>query len=122
MQSPLSGPFSRMAGWRSWFRSRLQRSYKRRDGQNRELAEERINHLCSSRRFGETIEQYICVQSLNMSRADEEKFTAFQRHLTVTAERETRLIKVVFTAPDPEVAAKVANAVVSEYLNRDGSG
>ena len=70
-------------------------------------------------KFGETIEQYICVQSLNMSRADEEKFTAFQRHLTVTAERETRLIKVVFTAPDPEVAAKVANAVVSEYLNRD---
>ena len=54
----------------------------------------------------------------NAMNTEEERFSLFQRHVTVAAERETRLIKVTFTAPDPDLAAKEANAIVSEYLNR----
>ena len=74
---------------------------------------EQIRRVCAATEIGA---QYCPDQ--NAMNTEEERFSLFQRHVTVAAERETRLIKVTFTAPDPDVAAKVANAIVSEYLNR----
>jgi uncharacterized protein involved in exopolysaccharide biosynthesis/Mrp family chromosome partitioning ATPase len=77
------------------------------------LLDEQIRRLCAATKIGA---QYCPDQ--NAMNTEGERFSLFQRHLTVAAERETRLVKVTFTAPDPDVAAKVANAIVSEYLNR----
>jgi succinoglycan biosynthesis transport protein ExoP len=78
-----------------------------------DLFGEQIHRLCAATK----IDAQYCPDQ-NAMTTEEERFSLFQRHLKVAAERETRLIKVTFTAPDPDVAAKVANAIVSEYLNR----
>jgi uncharacterized protein involved in exopolysaccharide biosynthesis/Mrp family chromosome partitioning ATPase len=81
------------------------------------LIEEGIGRLCRSPSAGRIFSPILCPEGAN---GDEEevKFFAFQGHLKVTAQRESRLIKVAFTALDPQVAAKVTNAVIAEYLNR----
>jgi succinoglycan biosynthesis transport protein ExoP len=78
---------------------------------------ERVGGLCVSGLAIGVIGQRLCDQGRSRG-SDARAFFAFQSRLKVTPERDSRLIKVVFTAPDPQVAARVANAIVSEYLSR----
>jgi len=54
--------------------------------------------------------------------ADEIKIGLVERALTVRPSLKSQVIEVLFDSPDPEVAAKGANAVVSAYvaINREG--
>lgn len=78
----------------------------------------KLTVLCRTSGVFGSLTAIICEQT-PAPNPKEARLLAFKKHLRVTAERETRLITVVFTAPDPDVAARVTNAIVAEYLNRE---
>jgi len=66
--------------------------------------------------FGHDVEATLPKGS-NFNDEMESTLTAFQEHLTIEPVRNSRLVKVHFDSPDPQMAATIANTIATSFIN-----